>query len=402
MTDYKPTWVDEQLDRQLWTYRDVVDHLIDFIGRTAGDADPRECKRAAAESLRELVNVHTWYHYYAPGRITTAAEYSTGTITYDHTGGTYEREVTLASGTWPSNAALCELLISSVPYEVATRESDSVITLSAARNPGSDVAAGTSYTLQQESYVLPLDFVRLFSTLVDVNNNVALRYIEPKDWLFDQRWLKDPGFPLNFTIMGSPNYQGALAVHFAQPPSSARPYDFVYLRSAREMKLFEETSGTVDVTSGSTSVTGNSTSFTSDMVGSVLRVSASSTAPTNRYGSNPYDQERIITAVASGTSATVDAAWATTRSGSAFAISDPLDVDLQTMLNAYLRCCEKNLSRTRRPQDRQLIEAAYRDELMTAKCADNRMRGTRVAGRRGGRGFIDTIHEFGSVDSDIT
>ena len=102
--------------------------------------------------------VHDWSFLYKQDSITLQDNYATGTIAYDHTGGTHELQVTLSGGTWPTWAIEGMIEIDGVDYGVATRISDTVILLDANNNPGADVAASTSYDLHKDDYDLPDDF----------------------------------------------------------------------------------------------------------------------------------------------------------------------------------------------------------------------------------------------------
>ena len=73
--------------------------------------------------------------------------YAEGLASYDHTGGTSEREVVLAGGTWPAWAAGAYIKLSGTYYLVATRVDGTHLTLGAGDNPGGDVAAG-AYSLE--------------------------------------------------------------------------------------------------------------------------------------------------------------------------------------------------------------------------------------------------------------
>jgi hypothetical protein len=78
---------------------------------------------------------------------TDGGEYTTGTIVYDHAGGTPDRKVTLTGGTWPLWAASGVITISGVDYTVDARTSGTVITLESDSNPGEDITDATSYSL---------------------------------------------------------------------------------------------------------------------------------------------------------------------------------------------------------------------------------------------------------------
>lgn len=101
---------------------------------------------------------HRWSFLHPITTLTTQAPYSTGTIVYDHTGGSNEREITLTNGTWPLWAADGSITISATTYAVLTRTSDSVILLADGDNPGADVASGTSFELGRQDMDLADNF----------------------------------------------------------------------------------------------------------------------------------------------------------------------------------------------------------------------------------------------------
>src|SRR3990167_3839333 len=136
------------------TARDLIDDLIAYCGQAASGNTLLMCKRAITEGLRELANARDWFCFKTWGRIVLNASYSTGTLAYDHTGGAYERLLTLSSGTWPTWAASGIVVISRVAYRVDERRSTTEITLRTETNPGADVAAGTAYAIYQQSYNL--------------------------------------------------------------------------------------------------------------------------------------------------------------------------------------------------------------------------------------------------------
>ena len=357
-------------DVALFTYKDAVDHGVEYLGGAAQGRDAQACRRAAHDALRDLANQRDWSVYRVHGRLNTVAPYSTGTITYDHTGGTYERQVTLASGTWPEWAAYGVLRVSGVRYSVASRESDTVLTLAADSNPGDDVAAGTEYLIYRDQYPVPVNFGKIISTLYDAESHRELEHRHPRETLRTTRLYGTTAEPVGFTLIGSSDYQASAAFEISPAPNQARTYDYLYYRRPRPLRIENEHTGTVSVTSGTLTVTGSSTAFTEAMIGSVIRLSSSTTDPTNLYGSNPYDQERIVTDVASTTSLTVDAAWETTRSAVKYVISDPVDID-PLMLNAYTAGVAAKVAHLRSKEDRALAEAAYLEELRRAACADN-------------------------------
>lgn len=367
------------VDVPLLTFKDAVDHLADWLGGAATGKDARDCRRAALEAYRELANVHDWSCYRRDGRITTVASYATGTVVYTHS----TRVLTLTGGTYPSWAAYGFVLIGSVMYEVASRTSGTVLVLTEDSNPGADVAS-TAYALYRELYPVPTDFKRLVREPVEPSTLSRLCEIQQGDASANSRSFQSAGDPWGFAFVRDPNYQGGMAFRISPPPSTARNWDYPYICHPRPLVIESEATGTISVTADSATVTGVGTAFTAAMVGSVIRVSSNSEAPTGRAGANPYGEERVITAYTSATSVTVDSAWTTTRASKKYVVSDPLDIDVNVMENAYLRCAKARLASDRRDKNYQQAQRDWMYELQLAQSSDSRSKvpkGMAYAGR---------------------
>lgn len=356
---------------ELTTWDDVITHLVDWAGANPTQEAVRDAKRATMHALRDVSKAFNWSYYYSRGRLNLNAPYSTGTVEYDHTGGSYERVVTLSSGTWPSWAGDGMLLIDNVAYEVYSRKSDTEITLSANSNPGADVAAGESYTLYRDGYPLPSNFQSMGSIVI-ANNSRFLQLDHPNTFLDRQRIFHGVATPYSYAILGDPNYQNTMQVGFYPPPDAAYQLDFIFKRRPRPLSISSESAGKVSASSGGSTVTGSGTAFTSKMVGSVIRLGDATDVPTAKWGSHPFQEERVVVSVASATSLTVDSAWDDNHALVKYRVSDPFDIDVQTMLSAVLRCSELNMGYARTRQDREILAAAYDRELILAREADSR------------------------------
>ena len=321
----------------LWTYQDVIDHLSDWQGGIADAKLLRNIKRAILTAYRDITNARLWSYYNQRGRVTTVADYDTGTIAYTHS----TRAVTLTTGTWPSWAARGVLLIDDVEYQVYSRDSSSQITLSVNSNPGENVASGTSYSIYQDTYTLPVDFTEA-GEFKDIENSRVLDMVTPDEWLGLHNNGTTPSQPYAATIVQDPDYQGVMALRIFPPSDAVYRYDYMYRRMPRQLLTPQYNTGTV--TTSTTTVTGTSTSFTSNMLGSVIRFSSStSTAPTGIPGANPFTAERIITAFGSTTSLTIDSALSAELTGVKYEISDPIDLEQGAMYSFFLRKCEYEL-----------------------------------------------------------
>lgn len=356
----------------LTTFADVVEYLVQYVGDNGTQDALRDCRRAAIDGLRELASAHEWSYYWTRGRVVTDAPQTSSTITYDHTGGAYERMVTIAAGTWPTWAKYGQLVISNIAYQVDDYKSSTVITLASSSNPGADVAAGTSYTLYRDSYPLPTDVLQL-DQMINVSNSIPLQYVHPSAWLTRQQVYYGPSGPSEYTLTGSEDVTGRMAVRFYPVPDDDYTIDFMYRRRPRALVYHEVDDGTVSVTGGTTTVTGSGTAFTAGMVGSVIRLSANSTdAPTNAAGANVYAVERIITAYTSATSVTVDDTIDDTYSGVKYQVSDRVDVEEGAMLTAYLRSCERQAAIVRVMKNDRQAREEYLGALIQAREADRR------------------------------
>lgn len=364
----------------LTTWNDASNRVLDYLGENATKLAVRDAKRTVLDAYRELATAHRWSYFYNSLRIDTVASYTTGTVSYTHTGGAFERLVTLTSGTWPSWAANGKIVINSIVYEVATRESNTQLTLSVNKNPGANVAAGTSYTLYRDTFPLPVDFVSA-DEFVNGTNNAELEYVHPSHWHRRQHTAPHVATPTQYTFMGSNDHLGAMAVAFYPPPDAAYALDAVYQRRPRPLLVEDYHAGTVTNTANSTTITGTGTTFTSGHVGSVIRLSANNVdLPTPLWGANPYVQERMITGFTNATTITVDSAIATAYTGVKYLISDPLDIEEGAMMTALWRCLEKQGTIARIMKNQMEAERAWLQALLAAREADSRNFARRVAG----------------------
>lgn len=352
---------------ELITYDDMVQHLVDVYEFNDATRMGRLARIAVDSAYTELPAMYRWRYFEKRTTFKTVASYNTGSITYDHTGGSNERELTLASGTWPSWAKFGRITISDVEYRVESRVSDTVLTLHQEDNPGADVAAGTTYTIARSAYPAPINFRKLIH-MIDRDYDREISIVgtstehHASTWSWDQ-----PETPWIASIRAVEDYYGILSFVFVPAPSAIRSYDITYESKPRDLNIVSYSTGTV-ATSGTT-VTGDTTVFPTNCVGSIIRfgTSGSSTAVTNKYGANPFTEQRVITARASDTSVTIDqAATSDYSSGTAYQISDPIDLHPGPMQVAFRRLAEYELARVTGMQDRGERYAAARQALTLA------------------------------------
>lgn len=364
------------------TFHDALTHMVDYERANPSAERSRFHRKAIFEAMRELPQEHPWSYYTQLGRINTVAPYSTGTVTFDYTGGEYERMLTLTSGTWPSWAAYGVIIIDNVYYEVAERINGSILQLSIHSNPQADITTASSYTLMRYRYLLPHDVWTVDQ--VNAENFWELDFVHPREWLSGHRGGGQTGTPSEYTILGSHDFQGCMDIAFYPYPSSAETYDFMYQRRLGKVEVQDEHNGTITVSQLSRTVLGDSTRFTQDMVGAILRTGDDARElPTGRDGANPYVAQRTVMSVESATQLTVDFDFTASSVGVKYVISSPIDLEVGVMGNVFYRCCENHLAKMTRMGGSEglvTVDQMYRAALLKAKEADSRNTSPRGVG----------------------
>jgi hypothetical protein len=357
------------------TVADVLTHLQDFAGSNLKASQLRQRRKAISLGYQHLTTLQPWRYYIKQDRISVAAPYTTGTISYDHTGGAAERLVTLNGGTFPSWTGRGTLVpASGAEYEISERLTDTTATLTETSNPGSDFSS-TAYTLYNDKHLLPLDALSI-DQLYGASDKKELTWTDPKDFLQQRQKGKKTDRPGFYTLLGDVDAMGRMMIRLAPFPVAALEIDYTYARNARPLLFDSYTAGTV-TTAATTAVTGASTSWVAAMVGSVLRVGYASadvaedladTAPQwfeSMAMPYPWLYEQRVTDVDSATALTVDAAIPA-LSGVRYEISDPIDIEQGAMMTAFMRCCEWQLGCLMRWQDRKELGDEYERALMAA------------------------------------
>jgi len=113
---------------------------------------------------------------------------STVTMVYDHTGGTYERQITMTGDTWPSwftetTAPFSSFRIAGINYTVEAYKTTTVLTLTESNNPGEDIASTDDFALNQSNYVLPDDLAYIEGDVTfrqQDNSHIPCRKVMPE------------------------------------------------------------------------------------------------------------------------------------------------------------------------------------------------------------------------------
>lgn len=354
---------------------DVVERLVDFAGADIGDRALRFARRAMQDAFREFPGLHRWTYHYTHGRIPLLAGYSAGTVQYDNA----TRHLTLTGGVFPSWANLADVRICNVVSDVASRDSDTQLTLSATVNPGAYIAAGSAYSLYQDKYILPADFLASDAAIAQ-NRFGSMKYIHPTASLWSQRVAQRVGVPIYYTFLPDRFVAGRYAVMVTPYPDCDQTLDFIYQRRLKRLKYDNVNAGKVSITNGLTALTGTGTAWTSDLVGAYVRISSNGTAPTSIEGSNQAAVESKITAVASSTSLTIADTVPQDFTGVAYLISDLVDIEDGVMANAFYWQTMRHMADDLRMKDRPQIAQTAMESLVRAKEHDARNFSLETAG----------------------
>lgn len=359
------------------TIQDAYEHLLDVFDSDGKNVHKvgRTLRRAVAEAYRRFPSLHTWTWLIRQALLTTTAPYETGTIEYSAS----TREVTLSSGTWPSDAEFGLLTIANIRYGVERRNSSTVITLRSDSCPASDIAAGTTYRWARYNYLLPPDIGDI-RELTDPKTLSRFYRQTVNDGFFQTEIPGVSRFPAGWSIVPSVRRPGRKELSLSAVPETARTLKFLYDVRWGNPSITEISTGTVSVTGQV--ATFSTAILTESCVGAVLRVSSSATKPTSAYGVwlneddgdslNPPTFSRIIIDVTSTTEAILSEAPDSNVSTKGYTISSHVDVDQNAMWDLFLRLCEVAYYRLTRADGKVIMaaEAMAKQAMTEAQIAD--------------------------------
>jgi hypothetical protein len=366
--------------RRRHTAYDLMERLLSWLGGDTQRVTHRDIKRAIEDAYREFPGLHDWQFLNAVGRVNINAAQTLGTVAYDHTGGSYERLLTITGATWPSWAQRGYIRVGEVTYNVETRIDDTRLTLTDAFNPGADLAAGTSYMIGQDIYELPADFLK--SDRAQTEEFWGGMYFVPtREWMQERRHDDgNIGVPRRYTFLGDPRGTGGLVLAVAPTPDLDSSLDFVYRRKMRDLRVWDSSTGTASVVASSTVITlADGGTFKAWMKGSVVRLAYTADPPDGPDSPESPALERTITEILSSTTAQLDESADETISGVGYRISDVLDCEDESMFNALVFGARKHLAIARGRDDADAIQGQWLFHLTLAKEADARDVGRRSA-----------------------
>jgi hypothetical protein len=321
---------------ELLTFQDAVERVLTTVGARGGHpGEMASARNAVIDAMRELPGRFGWSYYRRSLQLTTIAPVYGNNATYTHTGGDVERQLSLSSGTWPSNAASGQVVLLNNLFRVDKRVDGTTLQLAETSNPGRDLPAQDT-TLVYTAYPLSTRVRRLLY-LAESQTNLYIDYASHQDLLQFQHINPVPSTPVMFNLHQSGTRMNQMEIEFAPPPLDQRTYSLSIDSQPRQLRTHEASFTTSTVGSTVTATVGT---FKDIHVGSVIRFSENTTAPTGIAGTsdghNPYVDQRIIVAKSSSTVVTMDSALSSDLTGVAAVVTDPLDVDHNNLLNLLL------------------------------------------------------------------
>lgn len=370
------------------TYEDVLVMLKQFCTSKAISIGGEEMLRYSVESsLREIVSLRDWNCLRKPWRVPLVASQSTGTLTYQESGGAYPYLCTLLGATLPSWAGDAQVRIgdNALPCDVDQVLSATQFTLRPPRIPLED-ATDATYKLGRSWYALPPEFVASWSPASHNAWGIG-QYVSFDQWHILQKYHALSGTTSRWTIGPAPNRYGTMALYIEPWPSSLTAYDFVMKCRPRTLAVSGQdpwnSAGTATVTAGSAAVTLSGSLLKSIAAGSIIRFSDSVTEkPTGTYGKNPYVFQQSIASIDTEAQTLVLGSTSpVSLPGVRYVVSDPIDLD-QCIYDAFLRCCEKQVAGSADLPVSKIMEInrAYDIAVTKAKIADTATRGITVPG----------------------
>lgn len=341
--------------------------LLESFPSTGAKVAKARLAESVNQAYRWIGSVMPWSYLHRRTQIVTNAPYNTGTIAY--TAST--RVLTLTGGTWPAWTINGLILINSNVYAVQQVTDSTHIILQQNRSPVVNVTSGTTYNLVQQEYLLPVDYVRT-EEVVPIGQWWWIRERAPTSMLETARLFSNPSRPWEFTVRGSLQVYGRMAMELMPPPDANYTIDVAYFAQPRQRTLpYEYTAGVVSNTGSA--VTGTGTAFTQSMVGCRLRQGTVNNAPVGEFGELGSTIENTIQSVQSATTLTLYDAPPVNNSGVLFVIDDPVDFDRGCMDEAFCRMCEYQFAALSQLDDRAARQTAAYEALQRARAMDVRL-----------------------------
>lgn len=327
---------------EIFTLHDLVHRLTLRAALNGSDREKALIVRAIQDAIRGLPAKRDWNYFKRQSRLTTTASFSP-TCTYDHTGGAYERLLTITSDhTWPTDASYGEIYITGTPYRIERRISDTVATLESDFTLSEDFAA-TEVSWERNAYLFSREITTVHH-MHNVTNDRVIAYVPTSEFqsVSYTRW--GTGVTTHFTWQNRGSRFGSTELILLPSPKNAEVFEVTATVNPHipKVELFSGEDGVVEAASSTlTSATGG---FTTKHIGAIVRVGRSAVEPTY-FNGDDWEFQAFVTAVTSTTLTLSEPCTVTGTRG--FSISSPADFDSAVMLEhvedeAYSQYCKNH------------------------------------------------------------
>jgi hypothetical protein len=355
---------------EVFTLHDLSYRLGLRAGGRGSERDKELYARAIQDTMRALPSRHEWNYFKRQARFTTSPSVGME-VEYQHTGGAYERLLTITNAAaFPEDAQFGQIRVDNHTYRIANRISDTMATLQVdfAMPPG---FSGTvlwerpAYTFSRQ--IAKMHYLRNITANRPVMH-LALSEFSQGDYT---RWGR--GVADRFTWQNRGNIFGAAEIILQPAPALAEVYEVSASVLAIIPKITAVTGSGLACASGSTEVAVEGANFSNKLIGSIIRISGDAQAPINDR-SEDFEFQAFVIGVSGPTSLTISTPAPDALSGRGYLISSPIEIEAQVMLEfiedeAYHQYCKnhdhKSLPTARAIAQESLLAAMRRDKKIS-------------------------------------
>lgn len=313
-----------------YTLQDLIYMMLIRTGSQTGATQNARITKAIQSAIQALPSKHRWNYYHRQSRFNASPEV-TFDITYDRTGGSSERLVTITSAhTWPEDATYGELLIGDISYRVHRRLSDTTATLAPGMERAEDYTGSAKW--QRRAYSFGRE-IRKIHYMHNLTTDRPIGMLPPSRFAINQQNSYTAGLVRYYSWQNHGSTFGSSEVVLYPPPASSDTYEVSAEVMPHIPTIHSVTGADLATTLGNSDVTSAGATFTDNLVGSVIRIARDSTIPIGA-NSEDYFFEAFILSVDSSNQLTLSETLPSTLTNLGYLISSPVDIEASVLLEA--------------------------------------------------------------------
>lgn len=341
--------------------------------RTSGKATPMSealFKRAIQDAIRVLPSLHEWQYYRRQARFKSSPQ-AEMTVTYDASGGSVERLLTITSGdTWPQDASYGHIVIGGRTYRIEKRLSDIQATLEADFTPLGDFTSSVLW--QRPSYRFSREIAKVHYCH-NLTIDRPVQYVPSADHQagsYDP-WLRG-GYTEWFTWQNRGNRFGSSEFVLIPPPTTAQEFE-VSATVVPHIPTINAVNGSVlEGTTNASQITSESAVFDQRIIGTILRISRDSSPPTE-FNSGNWEFQAFVTGVTDTNTLNISEPLPATYAGRGFVLSSPIDVDSAVMLESLEDFAFMQYTKNHKHESYGMASSMHKTALLNAIRRDNKV-----------------------------